>query len=576
MSVSRDPLLRRLAELTCDPAVTALQARRAGRRFRILVAGEAKRGKSTLVNALIAAPLLPTGVTPVTALPVTVCYSSSPRLIVTFHNRRVESRPVSDLAVLATENGNPDNRLGITDLTLTTAAPLLRGHVELVDTPGVATIYQQSSAAAAAALDTMDAAILVLTADPPISASERDLLHQLRDKSMAVFCVLNKADRLDPAELADVIAYTGTVVSGALGNPVTIYPCTARAAFDPDPETAGRSGVGALTSALRAYLAERRDDDLDASISGHAARLCARYLDTALLTRRAAVTSSAADDDRIALFASRIGQADRWRADAADLARAEQQRMLHELNTAAAQAGPQLAAQAADQAAALLDTADPHLSTAAAEDWARTATTTLIARLADAWRDTQQTRLKEALHRLDQRLTADLDAHLADLRAAARELIGVELMLPAPAADLLPATTISYALGGDIGITVAWEATIRRHLPGRYGLRRVRDHLAGEARTLTDRQIGRVRAAFQQSLRETGPRVTARINARYTAVTADLRAALSAARDIATAPDRAARLADLDQRVHDLQTLHEQLRAAATGSSQPAADPAGR
>ena len=37
-------------------------------RLRVAVIGQFKRGKSTLLNALLGAPLLPTGVTPVTAI----------------------------------------------------------------------------------------------------------------------------------------------------------------------------------------------------------------------------------------------------------------------------------------------------------------------------------------------------------------------------------------------------------------------------------------------------------------------------------------------------------------------------
>ena len=38
-------------------------------RLRVAVIGQFKRGKNTLLNALLGAPLLPTGVTPVTAIP---------------------------------------------------------------------------------------------------------------------------------------------------------------------------------------------------------------------------------------------------------------------------------------------------------------------------------------------------------------------------------------------------------------------------------------------------------------------------------------------------------------------------
>ena len=41
-------------------------------RLRVLVVGEAKRGKSTLVNAMLGREVLPSSVTPLTAVTTTV------------------------------------------------------------------------------------------------------------------------------------------------------------------------------------------------------------------------------------------------------------------------------------------------------------------------------------------------------------------------------------------------------------------------------------------------------------------------------------------------------------------------
>ncbi len=46
-------------------------------RLRVAVIGQFKRGKSTLLNALLGAPVLPTGVTPVTAIPTFIEASNS-------------------------------------------------------------------------------------------------------------------------------------------------------------------------------------------------------------------------------------------------------------------------------------------------------------------------------------------------------------------------------------------------------------------------------------------------------------------------------------------------------------------
>jgi hypothetical protein len=68
--------------------IAALRDRLAATRLRVLVAGEAKRGKSTLINALLGHPVLPTGVTPLTAVTTTVRYGSDPHAEVRFADGR--------------------------------------------------------------------------------------------------------------------------------------------------------------------------------------------------------------------------------------------------------------------------------------------------------------------------------------------------------------------------------------------------------------------------------------------------------------------------------------------------------
>ena len=48
-------------------------------RLRVLAVGEAKRGKSTLINALLDREVLPSGVTPRTAVTTTVRYADDQR-----------------------------------------------------------------------------------------------------------------------------------------------------------------------------------------------------------------------------------------------------------------------------------------------------------------------------------------------------------------------------------------------------------------------------------------------------------------------------------------------------------------
>jgi hypothetical protein len=104
--------------------LAALLDRLEASRLRVLVAGEAKRGKSTLINALLGRDVLPSGVTPLTAVATTVRYGDDPRAEVFFLDGHQEKQPLTALTELVTEKGNPGNRRGIAGVTV----PARRGH----------------------------------------------------------------------------------------------------------------------------------------------------------------------------------------------------------------------------------------------------------------------------------------------------------------------------------------------------------------------------------------------------------------------------------------------------------------
>ncbi|MGH3630757.1 MAG: dynamin family protein, partial [Sciscionella sp.] len=133
---ARAALLRALTSLgefapeALSARVSELRRRLRQDRFRVLVVGEAKRGKSTFVNALLRRDVLPTGVTPLTAIATTVSYGAHEEVRVEFADGRSECRPLEALPELVTERGNPGNRLGLRRVEVHLRSPLLAEGVE--------------------------------------------------------------------------------------------------------------------------------------------------------------------------------------------------------------------------------------------------------------------------------------------------------------------------------------------------------------------------------------------------------------------------------------------------------------
>ena len=101
--------------------VAALKARLERGQFHLAVVGQFKRGKSTVVNALLVAAVLPTGVIPLTAVPTFVRWANRPSICVHYRNgQRPEVFELSDIAEIrcmlfrfVAERGNPRNHLGV-------------------------------------------------------------------------------------------------------------------------------------------------------------------------------------------------------------------------------------------------------------------------------------------------------------------------------------------------------------------------------------------------------------------------------------------------------------------------------
>jgi small GTP-binding protein len=514
-----------LADESDTSVLTALRERLRAARLRVLVVGEAKRGKSTLVNALLGREVLPTGVTPLTAVPTTVTYGTREATEVAFADGRTAHCPLSALGEFGTERGNPGNSRGVAAITVRLDSPILARGVEIVDTPGTGSVHAHNTAAADGVLPTMDAAIFVLTADPPVSAAERDLLERVHGLSVTTFVVLNKADYADAAGLAEAVEFTERIAGQAVGAPVRVYPVSARAALS----GAGDAGFTAFAADFGAYLDTGRTADLRRSAAGQLGRVASAGIDEIALARRAAEMRSSDAAGRVTVFTARLAAVRERGTAAADLAAAESRRMLAGLNEAAELQSVRLAGELRAAIASLLDgelAASPPVEI---ERQGRDRLARLAVEGAESWRQEQRERLEDGLAALDDRLTRDLAAELGKVRDAAAELLGLELATPGPQERLAPDRRFFYSVAESVDQAELLAGAVRRRLPGELGRRLARDHVLGEVSDQAERQIGRARADLQQRLAEAIRQLVLAAGRRYSGSTDRLARALQTA-----------------------------------------------
>ena len=519
--------------------IAAIRDRLASARLRVLVAGEAKRGKSTLVNALLGQAVLPVGVTPLTAVTTTVRYGDNPHVHVRFADGREERHPHAALDDLVTERGNPANRRGIASVTVYVDAPVLADGVELVDTPGTGSVFAWDTEAAHDALESMDAAVFVLTADPPVSASERDLLRRVAELSVTTFVVLNKADHLDEAGLAEAAGFTQRILSEVpgqadlAGTSGAVYPMSARAAL----RSAGDPGFAAFAADFAAYLKTSRTSDLRQSAAAQARRIAASLQDEVTLTRRAAQMRAGDAARRVEEFGARLAEVAVHSRDALAVVNAESGRLLFALNDAADEAARRLRDDVGRRLGELLDGELRAASPAGIERRGHERLAALVLDAVSTWREEHREQIEQGLARVDARLAGDLKAELDVLRGSAAELLDLALTVPEPGGRLTEDPHFLFSTGEDAGQTELLAGAIRRSLPGEIGRRRAREYLRRTAAGLVDSQVGRARADLQYRLAEATRALVRVVEQRYTDGTERMSAALRTAADLRQASD---------------------------------------
>jgi predicted GTPase len=270
-----------------------LADRTAAGQFYVACVGQFKRGKSTLINALLGTDLLPVGVPPVTAVPTIVRHGEPAARV--FQSGRWRSINSADIRRFVTQERHPGTGNGATHVELYLPHPLLQAGLCLVDTPGLGSVFDANAAATRDFLPHIDAAIVVLGADPPISGEELRFTTELAQQIDTLLFVLSKADRIPAADREQAVAFAERVLADTLGRPVgPVYEVSATMR---ERGPTAPNGWSALVSALRSLPSAKGHAVVQSAARRGAARL-ARRLESALLEERRALLAPLEESDR--------------------------------------------------------------------------------------------------------------------------------------------------------------------------------------------------------------------------------------------------------------------------------------
>ncbi len=172
-----------------------------GARFSLLVLGEFKRGKSTLINRLLGADVLPVGAAPTTAVLTRITYGEVPSARLVLEDgteREIDfTRLGEEITLVQTSEGeNRKRHAGIVRAEIAVPSPLCLQGVDIVDSPGLGE-HTTRSDVTYGALPAADAVVFVADAAQLGSEDEGFIRGRLaREDVTNVFFVINKWDRV--------------------------------------------------------------------------------------------------------------------------------------------------------------------------------------------------------------------------------------------------------------------------------------------------------------------------------------------------------------------------------------------
>ena len=234
--------------------------------IEIGVFGNVKRGKSTLLNALVGEAVSSVRVTPETAVPVWVENGHRQSQVVFSDGTIEDVDDASAAALMATQRHQQSDGRRVLRVIQRLPLDWMPIGLRIVDTPGLDDPSQiaEYEDLTLAELDRVAAAVFVFVSPPGPAGEEIRLLRSLRDRNVDksfLVCNFYPDHWRDAAARRDVSAYLTSIVAENAGvdpSDAQIYEVSARQAFDAahdnDADSYSESGVQQLRDDLERFL----------------------------------------------------------------------------------------------------------------------------------------------------------------------------------------------------------------------------------------------------------------------------------------------------------------------------------
>lgn len=145
---------------------------------RFAIIGEFKRGKSSVVNALLAADILPTDILPMTAVIHRIVYGEKKGAYIEYDDNTEENIELQNLVQYGESHkkGDAKTKRRIKEIVVSYPSTFCKKNIELLDTPGLS---DEENNIISQGFSEIDVAVVVISATMPFSLTEQNIVMKL-------------------------------------------------------------------------------------------------------------------------------------------------------------------------------------------------------------------------------------------------------------------------------------------------------------------------------------------------------------------------------------------------------------
>lgn len=234
--------------------------------YNVVVAGEAKQGKSCFINALIGMEILPVDVVVTTSQVFRISYADEESFFLVFEDgaRKVISRDNLKKYGTQSDADLEDEPLFIGRklkwIEVNVPAPNLPKGVHILDTPGLGSLYARHAEIAVSCIESADAVIFVTDCTGPLRETETNLIGTILSLTSNVLFVVSKADQIDHESCLAICSRNTAILKDKFGEnhdrDFRFWPVSSSLFLEAggDEDLRGESGFPDMLKALSALF----------------------------------------------------------------------------------------------------------------------------------------------------------------------------------------------------------------------------------------------------------------------------------------------------------------------------------